>query len=97
MFQFTENDKKKAIENPADSSAYRYGIKFVYGAASLVSNMADGGKTNRKLIKQLRIELDESKKKCDELERQTNNLKVSRVDDYFCAFILCSAYEHKIS
>jgi len=38
--------------------------------------MADGGKANRDLIKQLRSELDEARKKSDDLERQIDNSKV---------------------
>ena len=50
---------------------------FVHGAAKVVSNVAGGGQQNRDAIKQLRAELDHSRLKCDKLERDVENARVS--------------------
>ena len=52
-------------------------MMFVRGAAKVVNNVADGGRQNRDAIKQLRVELDDSRLKCDKLERDVENAKVS--------------------
>ena len=59
-------------------------MKFLVNKASkVVSNTAEVGKTNRDGLKRMKFELDDLRKKCDELEQQVANSKVSRIDKYF--------------
>ena len=57
-------------------------MKLVRGAAKVVNNVADGGRQSRDAIKQLRVELDDSRLKCDKLERDVENARVSWY--FFC-------------
>ena len=68
-----------AIENLADFSAGNFGMKYEYGAANLVSKFMGGRKVEQDYLKQLKIELDQSTQKCDEMEREFDAAKVSRL------------------
>ena len=63
-------------------------MMFVHGPAKVVSNVADGKRQSRDEIKQIRVELDNSRLKCGILERDVNNAKVGIffVDDISVIF-----------
>ena len=66
-------------------------MMFVRGAAKVVNNAVDGGRQNRDATKQLRVKLDDSRLKCDKLERDVENARVSSyffVDEISVIFIV---------
>ena len=48
----------------------------MFGAAKAVSDMADGGKKDRDAVKELRYELDQTSRKCNDLELQVQDSRV---------------------
>ena len=74
---FSEDQTSKT-KRPDNSYAYQLGMMLVRGAAKVANNVADGGRKNRDAIKQLRVELDDSRLQCDKLELDVENARVSR-------------------
>ena len=54
-------------------------MKYEYGAANLVSKFTGGRKVEQDHLKQLKIELDQSTQKCDEMEREFRRCKSESV------------------